>query len=75
MTVKSISTSKNILIKTENNAVYQIKISSILGTTIFKDTILPKNNTIEIKGLNPGKYIIQVSNDLIFTRRQINILK
>ncbi|HIP36387.1 MAG TPA: T9SS type A sorting domain-containing protein [Crocinitomix sp.] len=73
MTVKSISTSKNITIKTENNSVYNIEICTYLGTTVFKDTILPKNKIITIKGLNSGKYIINISNELKLTKQQIEI--
>ncbi|MEE9349040.1 MAG: T9SS type A sorting domain-containing protein [Flavobacteriaceae bacterium] len=73
MTVKSISTLKNIRIETENDSNYTIEIRTYLGTTIFKDTILPKNKIISIKGLNPGKYIIHISNELKLIKRQINI--
>ncbi len=74
MTVKSISTSKNISIETENNSAYQIEICTFLGTTIFKDKILPKNKIINIKGLNAGKYIIHISNELKLIKKQITTL-
>jgi len=73
MTIKSISTSKNITIKTENNTVYLVEIRTFLGTTVFKDFIKPISKTIKIKGLNAGKYIIQISNDKKLTNQQIHI--
>jgi hypothetical protein len=72
--VKSISTTDNLIIKTKNNTNYLIEIRTYLGTTVFKDNISPKNNTIKITGLNPGKYIIHISNKYKSTKKQINIL-
>ncbi len=73
MTVKSISTSKNITIKTDDNTVYLVEIRTFLGTTVFKDFINPVDKTIKIKGLNIGKYIIQISNDKKLTNQQIHL--
>lgn len=73
MTIKNISKSKNITIKTENNTVYLVEIRTFLGTTVFKDYINPINKIIKIKGLNPGKYTIQISNDKKLTNQQIHI--
>lgn len=73
MTIKSISTSKNIIIRTENDTVYLVEIRTFLGTTVFKDFIKPTNKTIKIKGLNIGKYTIQISNDKKLTNQQIHI--
>lgn len=73
MTVKSISTSKNITIKTGDSTVYLVEIRTFLGTTVFKDVIKPINKTIKIKGLNIGKYTIQISNNKKLTNQQIHI--
>jgi len=73
MTIKSISTSKNLTVTTLNNTVHLIDISTFLGTMVFKDNIKPKNNIIKIKGLNTGKYIIHISNNYRSTKQQINI--
>ncbi len=75
MSIKSISTSNNLIITTLNNTNYLIEIRTFLGTTVFKDSIKPANNTILIKGLNPGKYIIHISNDTKLIKRQIAIKK
>ncbi len=60
MTTIRISTSKNIVINTENNRPHRVEISTYLGTLVFKKMISPNDKTIIIKGLNQGKYIIQV---------------
>jgi len=73
MTVKSISTSKNISIKTECDTAYTVEIRTYLGTVVFKDIITPFNKTITIKGLSKGKYIIQVSNNTTFLKKQISL--
>ena len=73
MTVKSISTSKDIIIKTEHDTIYTVEISTYLGTIVFMDTITPVDKTIKIKGLSKGKYIIQISNNSSFTKEQISI--
>ena len=73
MSVKSISTSNNLTITTKNNKSYLIEIRTFLGTTVFKDSIKPENNTIKIKGLNAGKYIIHISNDATSIKQQIQI--
>ena len=75
MTVKSISTSKDIIINTENNTVYKIEICTFLGSTVFKDFIKPINKNIKIKGLNPGKYIIYISDENKLVKQQIKLLK
>ncbi|HHC78980.1 MAG TPA: T9SS type A sorting domain-containing protein [Flavobacteriia bacterium] len=75
MSIKSISTSNNLTITTVNNKNYLIEIRTFLGTTVFKDTVKPNNNTIQIKGLNPGKYIIHISNDANAIKQQIHIKK
>ncbi len=73
MTLKSISTSKDITIETDNNTLCTIEIYTYLGTIVYKDAILPKNKMINIKGLNPGKYIIHISNEFKLTKQQIQI--
>lgn len=73
MTIKSLANSKSVTIATENNDKHIIEICTFLGTTVFKDTIQPVNNTIKINGLNPGKYIIHITNDLKLIKKQINI--
>lgn len=73
MTIKRIANSKSITIPTENNHIHTIEICTFLGTTVFKDSIQPINNTIKINGLNPGKYTINITSDFKLTKRQINI--
>jgi len=73
MTIKSISTSNNLTITTLSNTYYLIEICTYLGTIVFKDDIKPKDNKIIIKGLNPGKYVIQISNNSKLIKKQINI--
>ncbi len=73
MSIKIISTSNNLTITTLNNTVCLIEICTYLGTTVFKDKITPINNVIKIKGLNPGKYIIHISNKEKSIKQQINI--
>ena len=75
MVVKNISTSENFIIHTENNSVCTIEITTYLGTTVFKDTITPINKTIKIKGLNPGKYIVNISNNSKLLNNFLNIKK
>ncbi len=71
--MKSISTVSNLIIATEKNTNYLIEIRTYLGTTVFKDIIEPKKNRIEIKGLDPGKYIVHISNKTKSVQQQINI--
>jgi len=73
MTLKCIITYNDLTIKTENNAEYVIEIRTYLGTTVFKDTIIPINKTITVKGLNAGKYIIHISNDNKIIEQQIKV--
>ncbi len=73
MIIKSMSTSKNISIKTERDTLCLVEICTFLGTTVFRDYIKPKDNKIKIKGLNTGKYIIHVSNDSKQISKQIKI--
>ena len=73
MTIKSIVNSKSITISTENNQMHTVEISTFLGTTVFKDSIQPVNNTIKINGLNPGKYTIHITTDSKLIKKQVNL--
>ncbi|WP_456376058.1 hypothetical protein [Lutibacter sp.] len=73
MSIKIISTSNNLIISTVNNALYLVEISTYLGAIVYKDHIKPKNNKITIKGLDAGKYSIQISNNTKLIKQQVNI--
>jgi len=71
MTFINISTEEDLVINTEDNGVYNITIQTYLGTTIFKDKVTAIDNSIIIKGLEKGKYLISISNNKEFIKRKI----
>jgi len=73
MTVKNVKTTKDIIIKTDDDSTYEIEICTFLGTTIFRDSIRPLKKHIKIKGLNCGKYIIYIANNTNLFKQQIVI--
>ena len=73
MTLISISTAEDLILNTTDNGVYSIIIQTYLGTTIFKDSIKALDNSIVIKGLETGKYIVSISNDQEFIKQKITL--